>query len=165
MAEFTFITSSDFDINNESLFTVNEEQSSSENMIHDMSFEKINNIFNYESFPFEEDTIDISKRFLIPDKKNSANKKSNLFIVTENTNDKTQLTKKKRGKPSISNTDNAKIHDKFSLDNLLVKIKNHSLSLIAPFLNDILKVLFIEEEFYQLSHKFKKNIKNNFFVM
>ena len=56
-----------------------------------------------------------------------------------------------------------KIHDRFSIDNLLIKIKNHSLSLVAPFLNDILKFLFIEEEFYQLSHKFKKNIKNNYF--
>ena len=121
--------------------------------------------FNYIILPFQEDTIDNSKRFLIPDKENSSKKKENLFIVTESTKDKTQLTKKKkkRGKPSISNLDNIKIHDKFSLDNLLAKIKNHSLSLITPFLNDILKVLFIEEEFYQLSHKFKKNVKNNFF--
>jgi len=41
----------------------------------------------------------------------------------------------------------------------LIKIKNHSLSSVPLFLNDILKVLFIEEEFLPLAHKFKKNIK------
>ena len=87
----------------------------------------------------------------------------NLFIVTDKTNQSTQLIRKKRGKPSGLNKKRTKIHDRFSIDNLLIKIKNHSLSLVAPFLNDILKFLFIEEEFYQLSHKFKKNIKNNYF--
>jgi len=84
-------------------------------------------------------------------------------VVTESTNHITQLTKKKRGKPSYLNIDKTRIHDRFANDNLLTKIKNHSLSLVAPFLNDILKVLSIEEEFYQISHQYKINIKNNFF--
>jgi hypothetical protein len=44
----------------------------------------------------------------------------------------------------------------YSPDNLLAKVKNQLFSLVATFLNDILKVLSIEEEF-------KKNIKNNDF--
>ena len=71
------------------------------------------------------------------------------------------MTKKKRGKPSVLNKN--KIHDKFSFDNLLRKIKNHSLSVIVPFLNAILIVLDIKEEFFQLSYEFKKKIKNNYF--
>ena len=45
----------------------------------------------------------------------------------------------------------------------MAKVKNHSLSSVPPFLNDILKVLSIKEKFYQLSHKFKKKIQNNYF--
>jgi hypothetical protein len=159
MTEFTSINSSDLLIINESHLSDNEENSSSEEMFNEINCEKINNIinklFNNKSLPLDEDNIKYYDAYFYPNKK-----KSDLFIVTEST---TQLTKKKRGKHSNLNKNNKKTHNRFSIDNLLIKIKNHSLSLVAPFLNDILKKLSIKEEFYQLSHKFKKNIKNNYF--
>ena len=159
MTEFTSINSSDLLIINESHLSDNEENSSSEEMFNEINCEKINNIinklFNNKSLPLDEDNIKYYDAYFYPKKK-----KSDLFIVTEST---TQLTKKKRGKHSNLNKNNKKTHNRFSIDNLLIKIKNHSLSLVAPFLNDILKKLSIKEEFYQLSHKFKKNIKNNYF--
>ena len=160
ITEFTSINSSDFGIINESPLSDNKENPSSEEMIDVINCEKvyniINNIFKYKNLPLEEDNIEYYPLYFYPNKKSSVKKKTNLFVVI-------QFTKKKRGKHSDLNKDNTKTHDKFSLDNLLAKVKNHSLSLVAPFLNDILKVFFIEEEFYQLSHKFKKNIKNNYF--
>ena len=159
MIDFTSIDSSDLAFNSEYLFSDNESNFSSENIPNDIIDEKINDIFNYKVDPFDEYDIED----YIPEKKSFGPKKMNLFIVTDKTNQNTQLIRKKRGKPSDLNKKRNKIHDRFSIDNLLIKIKNHSLSLVAPFLNDILKFLFIEEEFYQLSHKFKKNIKNNYF--
>ena len=163
MTDFTSLASSDFAINDEYLFSDNESNYSSENIINDINDEIINDIFNYKVDLYDEYNIEDYKILCISDKKSSVPGKKNLFMVTDKTNQSTQLTKKKRGKPSTFNKKRIKIHDRFSIDNLLVKIKNHSLSLVAPFLNDILKVLLIEEEFYQLSHKFKKNIKNNYF--
>ena len=159
MIDITSINSLDLAFNNEYLFSDNESNFSSENIPNDIINEKINDIFNYKVDPFDEYDVED----YIPDKKSLGPKKMNLFIVTDKTNQSTQLIRKKRGKPCDLNKKRTKIHDRFSIDNLLIKIKNHSLSLVAPFLNDILKVLFIEEEFYQLSHKFKKNIKNNYF--
>jgi len=167
MTEFTSINSSDFGIINESPLSDNEENSSSEEMIDDINCEKIctiiKNIFNYKNLPLEEENIENYPLYFYPNKKSSVKKKANLFVVTESSKHTTQFIKKKRGKHSDLNKDNRKTHDKFSFDNLLAKVKNHSLSLVPPFLNEILKVLFIEEEFYQLSHKFKKNIRNNYF--
>ena len=159
MIDITSINSLDLAFNNEYLFSDNESNFSSENIPNDIINEKINDIFNYKVDPFDEYDVED----YIPDKKSLGPKKMNLFIVTDKTNQSTQLIRKKRGKPCDLNKKRTKIHDRFSIDNLLIKIKNHSLSLVAPFLNDILKVLFIEEEFYQLPHKFKKNIKNNYF--
>ena len=138
----------DFDIISENLLSNDEEDSSSEEMLDDI-------------FPLYEDNINRDDLSIYSNKKSPAKKK--VFIVTESSKHITQFTKKKRGKQPKLNIDNKKIHDRYSLDNVLAKVKNHSLSLVPPFLNDILKALFIEEEFYQLSHKFKKTIKNNYF--
>ena len=161
MTQFTFTNSSDFGNINEIPLSDNEENSSSEEIINDISYEKINNminnLFSYNSLRLEEDDIEFYPLYFYP------NKKTNLFVVTASTKHTTQLMKKKRGIHSYLNKDNRKTHDRNSLDNSLAKVKNHSLSLVAPFLNSILKVLFIEEKFYQLSHKYKKNVKNNVF--
>ena len=166
-AEFTSINSSDFLIINESSLSENEKNSSSEEIFNDINCEKINNIinniFNNKSLSLDEDNIKYYNVYFYPNKICSVKKKANLFVVTENTQHTTQLTKKKRGKHSNIDKYNTRTHDRFFIDNLLIKVKNHSLSLVAPFLNDILKELSIKEEFYQLSHKFKKNIKNNYF--
>ena len=145
-------------INMSPLF-VNEEKE----MNSDKIDEEIINIFNYKSFPFEEEDNINDYSYLFLDKRCSAPTKTNLFIENENTKHKTQLTKKKRGKPATLNRNNTKTHDKFSIDNLLAKIKNHSLSCVVSFLNDILKALSIEEEFCKLSYQFKKNVKKQSF--
>ena len=156
ITDFTSIKFSDFAHKNESIFSDNEESDSADEMLSEFNYSKIFDILNFKGLSIDEE--DNTKENDSPIKI-----KKDLFVVTESTNHKTQLTKKKRGKPSYLNIDKARVHDRFAIDNLLAKIKNHSLSLIPPFLNDILKVLSIEEEFYQLSHKYKKNIKNDFF--
>ena len=156
MKDFTSIDSSDLDFNSEYLFSDDESNFSSENIPNDIIDEKINDIFNLKIDPFDEYDMED----YIPEKKSSGPKKRNLFIVTDKTNQSTQLIRKKRGKPSGLNKKRTKIHDRFSIDNLLIKIKNHSLSFVVNFLNIILKILLSKEVFLQLNHEYKKNIQN-----
>ena len=154
MSEFTSKIYLDFSINNGCLSSDNEENTTSGENSSSRNYESIEDIFNYE--PVKEDPIKEKDLYFTPERQ-----KDKLFIVEESSKNNTQMTKKKRGKPSVLNQN--KIHDKFSFDNLLRKIKNHSLSVIVPFLNAILIVLDIKEEFFQLSYEFKKKIKNNYF--
>ena len=154
MSEFTSKIYLDFSINNGCLSSDNEENTTSGENSSSKNYESIEDIFNYE--PVKEDPIKEKDLYFTPERQ-----KDKLFIVEESSKNNTQMTKKKRGKPSVLNKN--KIHDKFSFDNLLRKIKNHSLSVIVPFLNAILIVLDIKEEFFQLSYEFKKKIKNNYF--
>ena len=154
MSEFTSVDSLDFSFNNECISSNYEENTSSGENFSTISYGTIEKIFN--SQPNKEDPIKDKDLYLITDKKDtkcSEGQRTNLFI--------TQLMNKKRGKPSILNMN--KVHDKFSFDNELRKVNNHSLSCIVPFLNVILIVLDINEEFYQLSYEFKKEIKNSYF--
>ena len=150
----------DFDIISENPLSDDEKDSSSNEILDD---DKIYNIFNNKDFPLYEDNINREDLYILPNKKSPAKKKLDFFKVTKSTKPITQLTKKKRGKSPKLKINNKKIHDKYSLDNELAKVKNHSLSSVPPFLNDILKVLSIKGKFYQLSHKFKKKIQNNYF--
>ena len=162
MGEITSNNYLDLSINNGCFSSDREENTSSGEISSTINYESIEEIFNY--IPVNEDPIKEKDLYFIPDKKDtncSERQKDNLFIVIENTKIKTQMTKKKRGKPSLLNTN--KTHNRFSIDNLLRKIKNHSLSFIVPFLNAILIVLDIKEEFFQLSYDFKKEIKNSYF--
>lgn len=162
MSEFTSINSLDLSINNGCFSSDNEENLSSEENSSTISYKAIKKIFSYD--PIKEDNITEKDLYFIPDKKDtksSDKQKTILFSTTESTKHNTQMMNKKRGRPSILNTN--KIHDKFSVDNLLRKVNNHSLTSIVPFLNDILIALDIKEEFYQLSYEFKKQIKNNYF--
>ena len=156
LTDFTSIKFADFAHKNESIFSDNEESDSADEMLSEFNYAKIFDILNFKGLSIDEE--DNTKENDSPIKI-----KKNLFVITESTNHKTQLIKKKRGKPSYLNIDKARVHGRCSIDNVLAKINNHSLSFVVTFLNDILKVLSIEEEFYQLSHKFKKNINNNFF--
>ena len=157
MRDFTSIDSSDLAFNNEYIFSDNESNISSENNLNDISDEIMNAIFNYKRELFDE--YEYKTKYFIPYIKYSGPKKKKLFIVTDTTNQSTQLIRKKRGTPSALNKKRVNIHGRSSFDNLLIMIKNHSLSSAPPFLNDILKVLFIDEKFLPLAHKFKKNIK------
>ena len=162
MTEFTPINYSYYAID-ENLLSDNEEKdpAEEEEMNNDISNEEIYNILNCKTNPFDEDNIEENDLYL--NKKSSVKKTTNLFVVTENANYITKLIKKKRGKHSNLNKYNKKTHDKFSFDNILRKVKNHSLSLIVPFLNVILKVLLIEEEFFQLDHEYKKKLTKKCF--
>ena len=152
--EFTSINNSYCAIY-ENLSSNNEEKDPGEEgeMDNDICSEKIYNIFNYKANGFDKDNIKENDLYLCPNKKSSVKKIK--FI--------TKLIKKKRGKHSNLNKKNKKTHDKYDFDNILAKVKNHSLSLVVPFLNSILKVLLIEEEFFQLKYEYKKNIKKKCF--
>ena len=145
MTDLASIAPSDLSFNSENLFSDNESNLSSENNFNDINDEIMNAIFNFKR--------DLYDEYEYPYIAYSGPKKKKLFVLTDTTNQSTQLIRKKRGRPSALNKNRTKIHNRFSIDNLLIKIKNHSLSLVAPFLNDILKVLLIEEEFLQLEHK------------
>jgi hypothetical protein len=158
-----FISENDIDLGtiSENPLFEDEKDSSSEKILDDEKInKKIMNIFHNKSFPLDEYYINRDDLYILPNKKSPAEKKCDFFKVTKST---TQFTKKKRGKQPKLKKNKKKIHDKYSHDNELAKVKNHSLSSVPPFLNDILKVMSIKEKFYQLSHKFKKKIQNNYF--
>ena len=77
-------------------------------------------------------------------------------------------TKKKRGRKENEDNINKKskiqkkIHDKNTADNILIKIQVHFLSFLISFLNDILLNLNYEQRFFNLDHKFKRNVKREF---
>ena len=55
-----------------------------------------------------------------------------------------------------------KIHDKYSVDNMLRKIQIHYLNFIILFLNEILKNLNYKQRFLKLDYNFRKTIKKDF---
>jgi len=55
-----------------------------------------------------------------------------------------------------------KIHDKYSVDNMLRKIQIHYLNFIIGFLNEILKNLNYEQRFLKLNYEYKKNVNKDF---
>lgn len=143
----------------------------------------LNNSFELESqysaFPFNDDSIIEDNSFESQSKEISLDKmldifkdksenieepkrKTNLFITSECTND-TSLKNKKRGRPTDSEKENKKIHDKFSSDNIKRKIQVHYLTFIIYFINDILKSSGIKDEFKKLSYDFKKVVSQQKF--
>jgi hypothetical protein len=92
--------------------------------------------------------------------------KSNMFIVRDATN-YTTLSKNKKNKKRGRQTNlkkERKTHDKFSSDNIIRKIKVHSISFIVFFLNDILRSFGIKEKFLKLDYKFINDIKKQNFA-
>ena len=55
-----------------------------------------------------------------------------------------------------------KIHDKYSVDNMLRKIQIHYLNFIIGFLNEILKNLNYKQRFLKLDYNFKKSVNKDF---
>ena len=55
-----------------------------------------------------------------------------------------------------------KIHDKYSVDNMLRKIQIHYLNFIILFLNEILKNLNYKQRFLKLDYNFKKSVNKDF---
>ena len=160
MTEFTSINTS-YCVIDENLLSDNEEKdlAEEEEMNNDISSEEIYNLLNNKMNSFNEGNIEENELYFYPNKKSSG-KKTSKFVVTKSTNHITKYIKKKRGKYSNLNIGNTKTHDKFAPDNILAKVKNHSLSFVVNFLNIILKILLIKEVFLQLNHEYKKNIQN-----
>ena len=90
-------------------------------------------------------------------------KRTNLFIVRDVTNDTTLLKNKKRGRYT-NLKEKKKNHDKFSADNVLRKIQVHFISFIISFLNDILKSFGIRKKFLKLDYKFKRDVNKQKFA-
>lgn len=103
--------------------------------------------------------------------------KNPIFIVTKNTNIFTcQKLNKKRGrklkgskriKGKIKDIEyEIKIHDKNISDNLLRKIQVHYMNFIISYLNDLLKNILENSNYFQnflnLENKFKINTKKSF---
>ena len=160
MTEFTSINYS-YCVIDENFLTDNEEKdlAEEEEMNNDISSEEIYNLLNNKMNSLNEGNIEENDLYFYPNKKSSG-KKTSKFVVTKSTNHITKYIKKKRGKHSNLNIGNTKTHDKFAPDNILAKVKNHSLSFVVNFLNIILKILLIKEVFLQLNHEYKKNIQN-----
>ena len=89
--------------------------------------------------------------------------RSNLFRVRDATNDTTLSKNKKRGRKTNLKKER-KTHDKFSSDNIIRKIKVHSISFIVFFLNDILRSFRIKERFLKLDYKFINDVKKQNFA-
>ena len=105
MSEFTSINSLDLSINNGCFSSDNEENLSSEENSSTISYKAIKKIFSYD--PIKEDNITEKDLYFIPDKKDtksSDKQKTILFSTTESTKHNTQMMNKKRGRPSILNT-------------------------------------------------------------
>ena len=85
------------------------------------------------------------------------NKEFNNDIFSSN------LIKNKRGRKSkISKIKVIKMHDKFTIDNILRKFQVHYLNFIVSFINAILNNLGFKIKLFHLNYRLKENIgKNN----
>ena len=71
--------------------------------------------------------------------------------------------KEKEEKNNKSLTLEKKIHNKNRIDNIITKVQVHFLTFIISFLNDIISNLNYKQRFLHLDHKFKRNVKKEFF--
>ena len=135
-----------------------------DNLQNDLLIPSPFNEFNHLYSKEEEDEENIKLYYI---KKNEKNDKIVKFMAKEENNlsksDSNEILKKKKGRGRIIKIEsNAKIHDKFSTDNLLRKIQVHYLNFIVAFLNDILDKLKIKQKFLKLDYEVKKNVNKKY---
>ncbi len=95
------------------------------------------------------------KETIIDSNKESIKDKPSSIILSFDTS-----VKKKRGRKSHINV--IKLHNKFTVDNILRKIQVHYLNFIVSFINIILDILGFKIKLFYLNYDLKKNIcKNN----
>jgi hypothetical protein len=121
---------------------------------------------SFQLFPFQSGIIDFNAfQVPIPDLTAPLNYENNYKETSSKSDSSKPLLSKKKGrgrKRQIINSENIKVHDKFSTDNLLRKIQVHYLSFIIAFLNEILEQLNFNQKFFKLDYVFKKNVNMKF---
>ena len=91
----------------------------------------------------------------------SENNSSHIVIRNEVTSEKTNyfiVTSKKVGRKGKNEKKNNICHNKYSSDNILIKIQVHFLNFIVDFINIVLQHFKHKEHFYPLDYNFKKNV-------
>ena len=94
------------------------------------------------------------KETIIDSNKESIKDKPSSIILSFDTS-----VKKKRGRKSHIKV--IKLHNKFTVDNILRKIQVHYLNFIVSFINTILDILGFKIKLFNLNYNLKKNICKN----
>ena len=83
----------------------------------------------------------------------------NIFIQNSKPKFKSELSKKKRGRPTITNKGKI-VHSSSSIDNIISKIQIHFLNFLISFINDLIKGFYGYQkfEFLNFSHKEKSKV-------
>ena len=83
----------------------------------------------------------------------------NIFLQNSKTKFKSELSKKKRGRPTITNKGKI-VHSSSSIDNIISKIQIHFLNFLISFINDSIKGFYGYQkfEFLNFSHKEKSKV-------
>ena len=133
-----------------------------------LSYESINqnsNIFinmekSYNSLPifdWEEEK----------ERSNNSIDEDNLYFLPKKSSIRFESKKllkrgKKRKQQEINESESKgyiKIHDKYTIDNILIKIQVHYITFIVSFINEILENLGFKQRFLHLDYSIKKNVK------
>ena len=140
-------------------------QSIFRNQLNNMTLQEFSNIFlNTENNYNLIENVNIDEISISPiiENKKTFNKPFEVKKeISLSGNNSAEYTRKKRGRKK-ERENKSQTHDKYSMDNILRKIKNHFLSFIIFFINDILKALNYEQRFLKLNQSFKVNIKKDF---
>ena len=121
------------------------------------------------------DDFDKEKEIILPSFENPVNISNNDTIIAMNKNkDFSQspntidnsiknLSGRKRKNPKKKGE---KLHDKYSFDNILVKVNTHFLNFLIIFINEVLRNCNIDKKFYNINYQDKKSIaKKNFHII
>ena len=83
----------------------------------------------------------------------------NIFLQNSKPKFKSELSKKKRGRPTITNKGKI-VHSSSSIDNIISKIQIHFLNFLISFINDSIKGFYGYQkfEFLNFSHKEKSKV-------
>ena len=124
---------------------------------------KNENNINEEEFKNEEE-LAINIDNTIAQKKNTKIKKKNFTSAEKSTTiqNRTKLLEKKRGR-KIKNSKEERIHSKFAMDNIMIKIKNKCDNCIVAYLNECIKCSkkYNKQKFLKFDRKSKiKTIAN-----
>ena len=87
----------------------------------------------------------------------------NIFLQNSKPKFKSELSKKKRGRPTITNKGKI-VHSSSSIDNIISKIQIHFLNFLISFINDSIKGFYGYQkfEFLNFSHKEKSKVSFDF---
>ena len=110
----------------------------------------ITNNSNYNTKFNENNIFEIRS---IDKNKEDKNENRKIFYIHDINN----ILEKKRGRKTKDIK--IKIHDKYTIDNILRKIQVHYLNFLVEFINEILKYLGFKQRLFSLDYNFKKKCK------